>query len=124
MSMPAAAVAARSHTARPVKRDLSAIEKEIYSDPPAPETPEVELINGAMRNVDGRFVSKHVPLLMGLARNESPFIALQAVVALRKKVAEIEREAVEVARAADWPWRDIGEMFGITASAAYRRYGR
>ena len=91
--------------------DLSEIEQQI------------DFVNGAMRSFDGRFVSKHVPMLTEMARDTSPYHALQAVVILRKKVDELEREAVEIARTNEWSWRDVGAMFGISASAAYRRYG-
>src|SRR5688572_22695155 len=101
--------------------DLEAVEREIYSDPP-PEPPP-ELINNAMRALDGRFVSHIVPLFH-LAETVSPVVALHCVVILRRKLAKLEHAAVEVARAAEWSWRDIGQMFGISASAAYRRYGR
>ncbi len=107
---------------RPTPADLAAIERDLEAPPPPP--PEPEYINGAMRDLNGRFVSQHLPLLTEMVRNTSPFEALEAVVILRNKIEDLTRDAVTLARAHEWSWRDIGAMFGISASPAYRRYGR
>jgi len=41
--------------------------------------------------------------------------------------AESERrltDAVTAAREADWSWRRIGEVLGVSAQAAHQRYGK
>jgi DNA-directed RNA polymerase specialized sigma24 family protein len=107
---------------RPSAEQLAAIERELDEPPPAP--PEPEFVNGAMRTFTGRFVSQIVPVLSDYERRSSPCDALRAVVRLRETADQLTREAVDIARAHDWPWRDIGDMLGVSASAAYRRYGR
>ncbi len=64
-----------------------------------------------------RIISKLAPR----AANGSPEIALRAVSALRRRLNDLEREVVMLARAAAWPWRDIAEVLGTSQSAAHRR---
>jgi hypothetical protein len=97
---------------------------------------DLETTNGAWRAVDGRFWElphKRVPApgaedhltlvrLLTRAQNGNPIVALQAVVALRRRVSQLERFAVELAKSSGWSWRDVGDILGLSRSAAHRRY--
>ena len=99
--------------------------------------------NGAWRATDGRFYElpdRRVPYddfdpteqerlaavvarLAPRAANGSPMLALQAVSALRRRVDDLEREVVALARARSWSWRDIADMLGVHRSTVHRRFG-
>jgi len=56
--------------------------------------------------------------------NPSLEVTLRAIHEARKKLDEIEYEAVAVARGAHWSWRDIAKVLGMSVSAARKRFAR
>jgi hypothetical protein len=40
----------------------------------------------------------------------------------RRRLEEIEYAAVAVARGAQWSWRTIAEVLGLSAAAAHKRF--
>jgi DNA-directed RNA polymerase specialized sigma24 family protein len=58
------------------------------------------------------------------AGDGSPAAALNAVRALRRRLDDMEREAVILARANGWSWRDVGEVLGVSSSTAHQRFAR
>jgi hypothetical protein len=51
-----------------------------------------------------------------------PITALEAVVALRRCLDEVEKMAVQTARANGAPWNDLADALGVTRQALYQKY--
>jgi hypothetical protein len=108
---------------------------------------DFETVNGAWRAVDGRFwelptrrfhadgrkepdhgalrgLSDEATRLLRFAESVEPSIALAAIRALRRKVDELEHEAVALARSYRWSWREIGYSLGLSRSAVHDRFAR
>ena len=58
------------------------------------------------------------------ARERDPKAALQALTALRKRLAELEALRFSAAVQAGLSWAEIGRALGISRQAAHNRYGR
>jgi hypothetical protein len=96
---------------------------------------EFPMVNGAMRAYDGRFwrnpehhdsdtqkkLNKNVAQLLARAMNGDPTIALQAVAALKRRVEDLEADAVALAKSLGWSWRDVGDVLGMSRSGAQKR---
>jgi hypothetical protein len=108
---------------------------------------EFETINGAWRAVDGRFwelptrrfhadgrrepdhralrgLSEEAIKLLRFAESVDPSVALAAIRGLRRKLDELEHEAVALARSYRWSWREIANSLGLSRSAAHDRFAR
>jgi hypothetical protein len=101
---------------------------------------DAETTNGAWRAIDGRFwelpnrpladadrkkrrkLTKIVIGLLPRAASGDPTAALQAIRLLRPHLAELEHEAIALAKSSGWSWRHIAEELGISRSAAQRRF--
>ncbi len=105
------------------------------------------VINGADRERDGRFsvwykrtfyadgkkkvpaeLQKHFASVIGTlaedAASETPREAIRAVRAIREYLEMLEYELAARARGCGWSWREVALDFGISASAAHRRFGQ
>ena len=51
-----------------------------------------------------------------------PRVGLQAVVALRRLLEQLERLHVDNARADGWSWQEIGDVLGLTRQAAHHKH--
>ena len=51
-----------------------------------------------------------------------PLAALEAVACIRRYLDEVERRAVETARARGATWEDIAEALGVSRQAVYQRF--
>ncbi len=51
-----------------------------------------------------------------------PITALEAVVELRRCLDEVERRAVQSARANGAAWSDLADALGVTRQALYQKY--
>ncbi len=51
-----------------------------------------------------------------------PITALEAVVQIRRCLDEVEKRAVESARANGAAWSDLAEALGVTRQALYQKY--
>jgi len=52
---------------------------------------------------------------------DEPAEAFAAVIALRRRAAALERDAVDRALEARWTWVEIGQALDMTAQAAHKR---
>jgi hypothetical protein len=52
---------------------------------------------------------------------DDPAEAFAAVIALRRRAAALERDAVDRALEAHWTWVDIGQALEMSAQAAHKR---
>jgi DNA invertase Pin-like site-specific DNA recombinase len=51
-----------------------------------------------------------------------PLEALEAVVSIRRRLDDVERDAVTTARAKGATWDDIAAAIGVTRQAVYQKY--
>jgi hypothetical protein len=127
-----------------VERELDRLQEEEarFRQPPV-----VEVVNGATREAHGPFgmlpervfrtdgraelssakIEELLHRLMAEARRSgsvAPVLALRAARSMRRLCDELEYEAVAIARACGWPWRDVGAALGISESGAHRRFAR
>ncbi|MBX3098794.1 MAG: RNA polymerase subunit sigma-70 [Salinibacterium sp.] len=50
-----------------------------------------------------------------------PDDAFAAVISLRRRANQLERQAVDLALEEKWTWAQIGQALGMTAQAAHKR---
>lgn len=62
-----------------------------------------------------------MPETMRIPSPDDPAEAFAAVIALRRRAASLEREAVDRALDAQWTWVEIGQALDMTAQAAHKR---
>lgn len=62
-----------------------------------------------------------MPETIRIPSPDDPAEAFAAVIALRRRAASLEREAVDRALAAQWTWVEIGHALDMTAQAAHKR---
>lgn len=58
------------------------------------------------------------------ADDADPFVALRAVVALRRLADRVEASGVLAARERGWSWQQIGDALGVTRQSVHEKYGR
>lgn len=66
-------------------------------------------------------MSTYVDVMAQKKTSMEPEDALAAVVALRRKADQMEREAVGKALALGWSWADIAQALGVSRQAAHKR---
>ena len=62
--------------------------------------------------------------LFTFAKNADLHVALRAIRGARRRLDEIEHEAVAIARGEQWSWRDVGDVLGLSTSAVHKRFAR
>jgi hypothetical protein len=62
-----------------------------------------------------------MPETIRIPSPDDPAEAFATVIALRRRAASLEREAVDRALDAQWTWVEIGQALDMTAQAAHKR---
>ena len=89
--------------------------------------PERMFRTDGRREIPSRTYERLLATIMAQARRSgsvAPVLALQAVKAMRKLCDELEYEAVAIARGCGWSWAAVGQVLGISASGAHRRFAQ
>jgi len=60
--------------------------------------------------------------LAGQVTSSDPAIGLQAVVALRRLLEELERLHVDNARDAGWSWQDVASALQVSRQSAHEKH--
>jgi hypothetical protein len=122
-------------------------ENRRHDEAVAQASSELDIVNGAMRAIDGTFWLRpersfradgreevdrdeltawieHVLVLLECIRTGDVADAMAATRELKTTVDAIEHEMIAIARGGHWAWRDIGEALGMHPSSAHRRFAR